>query len=133
MPTRAAGAASRRQAPFDINRPGRYPSQAACKFYAERGLTRGTQPALYLADPHLAWPSHGTCFPGFKNLVPFLCEAALGPLSKELGYALHATGPAGVALPPEQAAAVIADLHRDRNSPVRAAAAEIGRPQNAVR
>jgi putative heme-binding domain-containing protein len=46
------------------------------------------------------------------------------PLPKELGYALHATGPAGKELPPEPAAAVIADLHRDRPGPVRAAAAD---------
>jgi putative heme-binding domain-containing protein len=46
------------------------------------------------------------------------------PLPKELAYALFAVGPAGRPLPPEPAAAVMADLHRDRTGPVRAAAAD---------
>jgi putative membrane-bound dehydrogenase-like protein len=47
------------------------------------------------------------------------------PFSKDLGYALQAVGPAGRELPPDVAAAVIADLHRDRNGPVRSAAADL--------
>lgn len=51
-------------------------------------------------------------------------ERTATPLPKELGYALHATGPVGGELPPEPAAQVIDDLHRDRPGPVRVAAAD---------
>ncbi len=46
------------------------------------------------------------------------------PISKELSYALQAAGPVGRELAPGSAAAVIADLHRDRPGAVRAAAAD---------
>ncbi|QJW95656.1 PVC-type heme-binding CxxCH protein [Frigoriglobus tundricola] len=46
------------------------------------------------------------------------------PTPKELVYALAAVGPVGTALPPEPAALVIADLHRDQPGAVRSAAAD---------
>ncbi len=44
------------------------------------------------------------------------------PLPKELDYALRAVAPAGTPLPAEP---IIADIHRDRSGPIRAAAADL--------
>jgi len=47
------------------------------------------------------------------------------PWPKDLDYALRAVAPPGTQLPPADAKEVIADIHRDRNGPVRAAASDL--------
>ncbi len=72
-----------------------------------RAIPPGKEDFLYLATKASSYRN--------RNTIPF---------PKELGYALRAAGPAGAAIPADEATAVITDVHRDRTGPVRAAAAD---------